>query len=680
MTKKNHIQRVHIWDDPESRINFLETTLGDKEWEAVIYEPVESGTGRLPSLKKELEQKNYRTKLGKDTNGIPTLTITHFNHETSLLKTFGELGLTAGIRQTFETSRGRIGDILTGIKSKVDFFMGSEARRFSTLYAFGDIALGTLPNLYSNFSGDKTPKAKTAITGTIDKFKDKNKTANSLYDRAYDLALVQSLVMMFGMKEGKELIAEEMKQGLSAAQQKGIDLSDFDNLMPEIKDRRSTAKKWFNDTAVYTGSGAQILGQLILIVSGLMRLRNTKAFLNENKDIKLNTGVNIYDQLGKAKLGAIGDVTTGSLSVAGWTLMGFFKEQAITNKVDWSENFFKRAGQEIKSSPNTLASVCVTLASLVGMKAGDLKHSVKHALEEEQKWEHNRLNISKSATGLSSKNLDALATAQSKNKKSGFNKQYIGNGIYLIGDMTVALTKNRNYEAGQIANIEAMASTAIGLLDNMPIAFGESGKDEFITKLSNYMAKRLDNLHDPKNPRPEEYAKMDEQERLNRFAQQIRNEIISKLPEVNQKFEAIAERASDIVLQFGHEQKEAVKQALATELEKSQMLSATKDEIINAIDKTLQNKGAVMQETSYKSKTVLPQNIKKPLAALVNSLPGPQTAQEAMDLYAAVQPFISRSQSHDAEKFAKQLDTEELAKTHPRINSTPEAGVGSSLS
>lgn len=680
MAKKNHIQRVHIWDDPESRINFLETTLADKEWEAVIYEPVESGTGRLPKLQAELEKKNYKTVLGKDKNGIPTLTITHFSHETSLLKTFSELGLTAGIRQTFTTSKNRIGDILSGMSHTIEFYMSSEARRFSTLYAFGDIALGTLPNLIAKFTGDKTPKPNTAISNTIKKFDQKNKMADSLYDRAYDLALAQSLIMMFGMKEGKELIADEVKQGLRAAEDKGLDLTNFNNWSNEIKDRRSTAKKWFNDTAIYTGPGAQILGQLLLITSGLMRLRNTKAFVNENKDIKLNTGTNLYDQLDKAKWGAVGDVTTGALSVAGWSLMGFFKENNIENKTAWSENFFKRIGQEIKSSPNTLASICVTVASLIGMKAGNLKHSVKSSLEEQQEWEWHRKSFENETDGISNENLDALATFQNNKKASGFNKQFIGNGIYLIGDATVALTKNRNYEPGQIANIEAMADTAIAMLDKMPIAFGKSGKEEFIEKLSAYMAKRLDNLHDPKNPRPTEIQNLSENERLALFKSQIKNEIISKLPELSEKFDLVVNRAADTVIAFGQQQHEDVAKALATKLANSKAIASNAEELGSAIHEAVHRKNKTSQRISSQTKGTLPSAVEKPLAALVKAIPSTHTASDAMELYNAIQPFITRSRDSDATKFANEFAKESAAKSHPRINQSAETGIGTSLS
>lgn len=695
MATKPSIQRVHIWDDPESKINFLETTLADKEWEAIIYEPVENNShGRLPTLQKKFEEQGYKTTIGKDPNGIPTLKLTHFSHETGLLKLVQELGFVKGIRETFSTSGQRLGDILTSTKKTIDFFMGSEGRRFSTLYAFGDVALGSIPSRLKKLVG--LEKDEVYHNQNLANLKSKTKRAETLFDLAYDLAFLQSIIMMFGLKEGKEQIRDEVLQGLKAAKEKGADLTDFESWMGEIKDRRSSAMRWFNDKAIFLGPGAQILGQLLLIGAGLDRLNQTRKFVNENPTIQLYDGTDLNGQMRKANIGAVGDILTGSLSVVGWTLMGFFKEQTIENKAEWNEDFFKRLGQEIKESPNRLASICVTLASLIGMQAGHLKNSVEDALRDQQDWDkiNNTLNqalpfgtagvdISSATTALHTgtfqrttrnveqgQKIDPDHYLNLANTKKGISKQTLGNGIYLIGDATVALTRNRDYDSSQIANTEAMAEVALTMLDNMPVAFSPESRKLFVEKLSHYLAARLENLHDPKRPLPEDMKNLTPEERISLYQNLIRNDIRTRLTEQTNKYDNIVERAAEVVLRFGSDQHQEVTQKLASVLAESQFIDTTKEEIEKCISEAVEQRiGAFRPRGIQLTRAILAPDIKKPLMMLVQAIPGEQTAPEAIKLYDSLSPFISRHKAHDAESFGQSIVAQQNA-GHQRINNT----------
>lgn len=689
MTKKSHIQRVHIWDDPESRINFLETTLADKEWEAVIYEPTaDKNSGRLPLLREELAAKGYKTSMGHDANGIPTLTLTHFSHETNLLKVFGELGFTKGMRQTFDTAGQRLGDSLTSLKNMVNYFFVSEGRRFSTLYAFGDLALGGLITNTGKRIG-VLPKDPAPTNESLKTLKNDTKLADNLYDLGYDLAFLQSVIMMFGMKEGKELIRDEALMGVKKAKELGLDLSDFDAWAHEIKDRRSSAHKWFNDNAIRLGPAAQILGQLLLIGSGLSRLSKTRNFVKNNDihlDIRNEDGqeIDMEQKLRATQIGAVGDVLTGSLSVAGWTLMGFFKENKIEDKIEWRENFFKRLAQEIQESPNRLASVCVTLASVIGLKAGGLKFAVQETLEDQQQWETWRDLTSHQSTLTPDQRAHyaTLEYQKYKEDQKGFslNKQQLGNAIYLIGDGTVAFTRNRDYEAAQVANIEAMAVTAIDMFNMMPLAYGPKGKLDMVDKLSHSLAVRIESLHDPKNPLPEDYQSLDAQQRIQLYRQRIRDEVISLLPEANQRFDAIVERAADVVLRFSQPQQKEVGHTLAKALAASQNIAAEDNEIFSAIETAILRKQSLIKQPGIQlKKAIMAVDIEKPLADLVRTIPGEHTADDAMRLHTELRTHLLRSKESDTAQFVHHIDNSDHAKAtsvvtepHPRINNTQE--------
>ena len=97
-------RQIHIWDHPESRVQFLETVLNGSDWKAVIHadpaKTIDQGRHELESINQTLLRHGFTTHPAQDEHGQPTLTIHHLGDATGVLASLKELGLIEGSRRT----------------------------------------------------------------------------------------------------------------------------------------------------------------------------------------------------------------------------------------------------------------------------------------------------------------------------------------------------------------------------------------------------------------------------------------------------------------------------------------------------------------------------------------------------------------------------------------------------
>ena len=633
MSKKPKIQRVHIWDDPESRINFLETTLRDKEWEAVIYEPVEQGTGRLPALKKELDEKNYKTTLGKDANGIPTLTITHFSHETSLLKSFQELGFTRGIKHSFDNAGASLSQFIKKAKDTASFLVSNPAKITGFIYLLGDLVFSF------GSSGEKDENAKgNALQRYIAGFKDKDNALTRTYGY---LGALQSLIFMSYATEGPEQYRNEFQRKLKEANVDQKSLSEVKEWLnkPERKNIHRTIEK----NAITIGSIVQIVGRMLYIGRGYM----------------------IYNK-GKTKgdqgnvLSGLANMIDGSLSISGWiALASKPKKYDDKDKASWTNP--KRYYQELRSNTEKFASGVFLGSSLLGIASGLAEDSLPEGSKD---------------IGVSAlyKNIKSGLKDPEKRKEMLGGSILIGNSIYLSGDVLVGTLPKDKYEGGQIDESELLAELTAQSVKDLDLIMGEQEKQEVLHDIAEYYVNSTMQAKEKADqPSPEHLALI--VKNVEKGAKKI-----LAAEELTTPLEELANRAADLTLRFGLEQRNSVIEALSNTLATSEGIAANINEIKEAIKLALANKEVALKHKGVQlSKAIMAADVKKPLAALVSAIPGEQTAQEAMDLYAAIQPFVTRSQSNDAEKFANHINQQQQVPFHQRINQTTETGMGAGL-
>lgn len=425
---------VRIWDDPESRINFLETMLKDKEWEAVVYHPgfspdgsMKQGTAGtpLPELARHLQAKGYKTALGQDENGIPTLSVRNFGNDTTIATAVKELGFVKGMTHKVTHSGEHLGNAIGKVGELMKFALTDKARLIGTAYLVGDLFLA-----FAGGSGHSKDKLK-GIAGVA--------------------ATVQSLVFMGFAKEGDEAMLGELNQAAKRAGQQGKDLLD--------KDAWKQQDKGFSLNPVTMGHN--LLKKYPMQIGALTQVAGQAAFFAAGAR-NLAKGGN--------KVGAITDMLTATSSAVGWSLVTRqSKEIPEEDKLPWSNP--KRAWQEMQAHPNKFASGLLAAATVTGITGGIFDRDPSQP----------RL---KGGT-LKEKALDLY---QHSNKP-----QVLAYSTYLIGDGIMFATESGHYGAAGMNNADMLSDAAEEFVKQSPMLLGEKEQGQFVANLSDYLAERASN-------------------------------------------------------------------------------------------------------------------------------------------------------------------------------------------
>ena len=339
---------VHIWDDPESRINFLETVLKGQSWEAKVYQPPVPGAEPLQNFIPALNAKGYVTKLGQDENGLTTLDIKNFGNDTTLVAAVKEMGLSKGFTYKLKHINEPLGNAMHKTKELLGHVAGDKARLIGGLYLLGDVFL-----IGAGFGNKDHDAGGHSLKGA---FKD---PANMLQSLTGVAATIQSLIYMAFAKEGGEAVYSDLMKKAEKATAEGKDLFD-DALWKDGGSKRpglGIFNKIFKDHPLEAGAAAQILGQVSLIGSGGIRL--TRAAVTHAADPVA---------MAAERKGAIQDMITGVNSITGWSLM-MKKPKQIDDedKLPWSNP--KRVWQEAQENPSQFSSMFLGVASVAGVGA-----------------------------------------------------------------------------------------------------------------------------------------------------------------------------------------------------------------------------------------------------------------------------------------------------------------------
>lgn len=486
--KQEETQVVRIWDDPESRINFLETVLKDKEWEAVVYHPdfapdatqKPNAATPLPELEQKLLARGYKTQLGQDANGIPILKIRNFGADTSLVDAVQELGFAKGMTHKITHIKEPLGNALSKTAHMVKHIASDKARLIGGLYMVGDLFL-----IFAGL-GNKQGQEGTVGHGITGAFKDK---ANLLQSAAGVAATIQSLIYMGFAKEGSEGMYSELMNRAKDASAHGKDLLDAsvwaDKTDGGPKGLLGLPHKILKSYPIQLGALTQIAGQAALMGSGGIRLK--RAMGDGSADAR------------RAKRGALQDMFTATTSMIGWTLLTKTKSEKIAeeDKLPWSNP--KRVWQEMSANPNKFASGFLSAATLSGIAAGQAK---------------------------------------------GNKIQTMGNLTYLVGDGIMFATKSDDYGAEALGNSAMLAEAAERFVKAAPVLLGAKEQAQFVQQLSNHLAER--SLHEDAKKTKQPVTTQAVQE----LGQRIAADLTAKLPNVNAKANEAAARIAHVVEQF----------------------------------------------------------------------------------------------------------------------------------
>lgn len=452
---------VRIWDDPESRIHFLETMLKDKEWEAVVYHPNFAPDGSLkpdagtplPELAKQLQGKGYKTTLGQDENGIPTLSVRNFGNDTTIATAVKELGFAKGMAHKVTHSGEHLGNAIGKVGDLMKYALGDKARLIGTAYLVGDLFLA-----FAGGSGHSKDKLK-GIAGVA--------------------ATVQSLVFMGFAKEGGEAMLGELNKAAKIAGGEGKDLLD--------KDAWKQPKDGITLNPVTMGHN--LLKKYPMQIGALTQVAGQAAFFAAGAKNMMNGG---------NKLGALTDMLTATSSAVGWSLVTRqSKEIAEEDKLPWSNP--KRAWQEMQAHPNKFASGLLAAATVTGITGGIFDRDPSNPRLKEGT--------------LKEKALDLYAHSN--------KPQVLAYSTYLIGDGIMFATNSGHYGAAAMDNADMLSDAAEEFVKQSPMVLGQKEQGQFVANLSDYLAERASNQVARKEKRevaPDEVAQLSERINQNLMA------------------------------------------------------------------------------------------------------------------------------------------------------------------
>jgi hypothetical protein len=332
--QKPAAHRLRIWNDPESRIAFLETVMEGKDWEAVIYEPpkgtpaAEKPHHSLEEIQKELRKKDYITDLGMDDEGNRTLTVKHFGKERGFITNIQELGLVQGWHRTWDHLPETFSASVKTTKDFGNYIVGDKARFLSGLYIAGDLMMMAASAI------SKSPDAKT------DPFLVKMKRPEqALHFAASILSLGTTLILMNYGRDGSEIRLDELRKHMDDALGHGVAPSDVLKYKGEdIKKEGNFVDKFIKQHPLETASTFQILTGLANLGSGYysMKVPENRSDPAAMKNIK-------YSMAGSAT------------SIAGWGLLA----APVQNLKDQNGDpaFIAKYQEECVSTVQILASL-----------------------------------------------------------------------------------------------------------------------------------------------------------------------------------------------------------------------------------------------------------------------------------------------------------------------------------
>lgn len=346
-------QRVHIYDHPESRIAFLESTLTGQQWRATLYPAALQGQD-IAGMRSTLTAQGFHVEDGQDSHGNRTLEVLHLSGDSGLRENIRALGLAKGAEHTL--SHMSAGKLFDTVKGGVNYVVSDKAHILSAFYILGDALL--------MFSGADNKSANGKVPFS-EKLKTLRQPENALQSVSGICCAMNSLIMMVYAQEGNSRDYKQMKEQFYSAMIHGKDPTNpAEWEAPKVSNSwTSKVHRWLEDNPIEGGATAQIVSQVLIMGSGGMRWKKSAEALAMAHGAEREI---LKETVSGSKL----DIGRGVMSILGW--MGLiYPAHSVENKAPWHNPV--RAVQEFQEHPERFASVLTGGASVVGMIGGKKK-------------------------------------------------------------------------------------------------------------------------------------------------------------------------------------------------------------------------------------------------------------------------------------------------------------------
>ncbi len=350
-TSQENTESVHIYDHPESRIAFLETTLAGEHWRATVYPSAVAGQD-VGEIVQSLRTKGYIVENSHDKYGNSTLEVTHLPDAAGLRDNIRSLGLVKGTEHTL--SQMNTDKLFGTVKDGARYVVGDKAHIVSAFYLMGDMLLMLAG------AGNQTSGA-VKQQGFAAKLAEFKKPENVLQSLSGVGTMMTSLILMVYAQEGNSSQYKQMKEQLYKAMIHGKDPTDMANWAPPEKPHTMLGR--LNETMHNNGLegavAAQCSAMAMQIASGGLRWKSEAATLGH-----IGTDAAVAKKLiNSSKL----DILRGFVSIAGWMSL-LYPAHEVKEKAPWYNPM--RAVQSYQEHPERFASVLTASSSVIAMRSG----------------------------------------------------------------------------------------------------------------------------------------------------------------------------------------------------------------------------------------------------------------------------------------------------------------------
>ena len=568
--------QIHIFDDPESKISFLETTFDDKDWRTNIVYPNNDQKSLLQraQVKEKLQKRGYAVSDSIDAHGQHVLTIHHFGEGSRTGDVLRELGLAKGALHTITHPALPLGDMLNAGKNAghlIKDTLSDPARANGLVYITAEIFL-TLAGL-----GNKDPgKAKASF------FERMKQPRNFLQSLAGAFFLSQSLVFFAFARNNEDQAMDAIKKKAEHASDPNAHQSSQLAFNPEQdapkKDIGSNLTRIVQKYPIQIGAFFNDLGMVAYI---------GHAYFNRKHHLK----------------------TPHLPESANYIKKGFGRDigGAITSLVAWTLLLIPSKKKDPKTEPKHEES------------GNPISGLINHFKENP---EH--------GTGL-------LTVASSTQRllggiSKGNRLQVIGESIYLPGDFFLLFTKNSEYGGDNKQNTEVLAKKVAEHFNAMPNLLGPEAQQQLASSAATFLRdKAIYEKSQHHNNKGQTVQELDTQ------AKELAHATLRILrASQNERFEHFAEVAAKIVHKFPEAQRPQITAALSQTLSHFNWVSAKPEEIQTLIQHSLTHTPTQSAYQPMKNINELGHEVSE----LLEVIPNINTGQSASAIYDTLLPFM----------------------------------------
>lgn len=626
---------LQIWDDPESKISFLETVMHGKNWKTDLHFPAidTARIRRMVEIKEHLITKGYEVEQISHQDGHQILRVSHHETPQDLGRLFHDYGLVTGtahiIQQPFVAAKDVAIDVAHRLQQGLNYI--KDPARANGLIFLTSEAFITASSLGAKDGKWSDPK-------------------NLLLSVAGSLFLSQSATYLFLAKKGNERVMDDFTARLNDAKQ-----HLGDSILPELASvapvnaKKSTGlvnriSDFFNAYPIQIGAMANNLGMVAFLGAFFLERKFQNQYLINLGEEGIASAKALY----QGGFGALADkeavkaaqyvvdglekVKTPAQKVASGMLKSVeskptelqaLKEQAsaflIAAKAPHAENYLKK-GYWLDSA-GALSSILAWTFMLLPPKVTKEKSSnpIVH-LWQSLREEPQKLT---SAMALGSSSLRLLGSRERDNML-----QTIGEAVYIPGDLMLWFTKNNEYGHSSSGNHDSLLKSATMTLNQLPVIMSAEREQSFLSEVATYLAKQSHALTHSGEILPDRELAIKAAEMEAAMKPMLKHE-------GTRRFDLMVGVANRLLSQFEVSQRPVVADKLAAAISSFKGVEAEP----STIRPRLMGHSNKIAASSTSPLLSLNQ-VSKEIADLVFTIPGPHAAENASKLYEALSPLL----------------------------------------